>query len=166
MRQKFLPGTVIALLLVPISLHAQEPRVVTDVGPDRPLIYSADEVEWNAGPASLAAGAEFSVLEGDPGEPGVFTMRIRMPDGFVIAPHSHAGVERVTVLSGTFHLGSGDRVDRQATTGLPAGSHFSMPPGMRHFAIMEGETVIQLTSIGPWQIEYVNPADDPRSSSR
>jgi len=166
MRQQLLPGTVIAMLLVPVALHAQEPRVVTDEGPERLLIYRPGEIEWSAGPASLAAGAEFSVLEGDPGEPGVFTMRIRMPDGFVIAPHSHVGVERVTVLSGTFHLGSGDVVDREATTRLPAGSHFSLPPGMRHFAIMDGETIIQLSSIGPWQIDYVNPADDPRRSSR
>lgn len=85
-----------------------------------------------------------------------------MPDGFQIAPHWHPNVERVTVISGTFRLGHGEELDSQAATPLEPGSYVSMPPGMRHFAIAEGETIIQLTSIGPWIINYVNPADDPR----
>ncbi len=126
------------------------------------LIYRPDQIEWQPGPASFEAGSEAAVLEGDPGEAGFFNLRIRMPDGFVIAPHWHAGVERVTVVSGTFNLGMGETFDRDAAVRLPAGSYFSLPPGMRHYAFTEGETVIQLTSMGPWEITYVNPADDPR----
>jgi quercetin dioxygenase-like cupin family protein len=85
-----------------------------------------------------------------------------LPDGFVIAPHTHPGVERLTVISGTFHLGTGAVVDRAHAQRLTPGSYFSLPPGMVHFAIAEGETVVQLSSIGPWQIDYVNPAADPR----
>ena len=85
-----------------------------------------------------------------------------MPDGYVIPPHWHPVQERVTVLSGTFHLGEGQTVNRQQTQALAAGSYFTLAPQMNHFGVMEGETVIQLTSIGPWQINYVNPADDPR----
>ena len=66
------------------------------------------------------------------------------------------------MLSGTFNLGHGDVVNRAATQRLEPGSYFSLPPGMRHYAIMEGETVIQLSSIGPWVLNYVNPQDDPR----
>jgi hypothetical protein len=135
---------------------------ITDHGPAEQLIHRPGEIEWRPGPGSFEPGAEFAVLEGDPSEPGVFNMRIRMPDGFVIAPHWHPGVERVTVLSGTFHLGHGEALDRQAADRLPAGSHFSLPPEMRHYAFTEGETVIQLSSIGPWEINYVNADDDPR----
>lgn len=85
-----------------------------------------------------------------------------MPDGYVIPPHWHPVQERVTVLSGTFHLGQGKAVNRQAAQALAPGSYFSLAPRMTHFAVAEGETVIQLTSMGPWQINYVNPADDPR----
>lgn len=133
-----------------------------DEGPPEPLMFQPEDVEWADGPASLEDGAEYAVLEGDPGQEQVFTMRIRMPDGFRINPHTHPGVERVTVLSGTFHLGHGEEFDRGEADALGPGSHFSLPPGHAHFAEMEGETVIQLTSIGPWEIEYINPEDDPR----
>jgi len=160
MRHVLLMGTVLSFLLAG-GLDAQEP--IVDEGPDGPLIFAPGDLEWQDGPGSLEEGAEFTILEGDPGESGVFTMRIRMPDGFVIAPHTHPGVERVTVISGTFHLGHGEELDREAARALPPGSHFSLPRGMAHYAIMEGETVVQLSSIGPWQISYVNPEDDPRS---
>jgi quercetin dioxygenase-like cupin family protein len=166
MKRHLLILPAIALLL-PLAAQAQEPATpLVDRGPERHLIYTPAEVEWRAGPGSFQPGAQFTVLEGDPGQPGVFTMRIRMPDGFVIAPHWHSGVERVTVLSGVFNLGHGDVVDRTAARRLGAGSYFSLPPGMRHFAITEGETVIQLTSVGPWELTYVNPADDPRLAAR
>ena len=155
-------AAVLALLLLPVVAETHEQRTIQDEGPAEHLIYTPDDIEWQPGPGSFQAGAEFAVLEGDPSQPGVFTMQIRMPDGFVIAPHWHPGVERVTVLSGAFHLGHGNALDREAVQRLPAGSHFSLPPQMRHYAIVEGETVIQLSSIGPWEITYVNPEDDPR----
>jgi anti-sigma factor ChrR (cupin superfamily) len=143
---------------------SNQPAVgIHDEGPEHHLIFSPGEIEWQDGPASFEPGAEFAVLEGNPGEPGVFTMRIKMPDGFYISPHWHPGVERVTVISGTFHLGSGEELDPESTVPLATGSYTSMPPEMRHYAITEGETIIQLTSVGPWQITYVNPEeDDPR----
>jgi hypothetical protein len=115
------------LLLLPVVAETQEQRTIQDEGPAEHLIYTPDDIEWQPGPGSFQAGAEFAVLEGDPSQPGVFTMQIRMPDGFVIAPHWHPGVERVTVLSGAFHLGHGDALDREAAQRLPAGSHFSLP---------------------------------------
>ncbi|CAN5786719.1 cupin domain-containing protein [soil metagenome] len=163
MRQYLLLATVLSFLLVPFTVQAQEPAVgIVDEGPERHLIYQPAEIEWRDGPGSFAPGAQFAILEGDPSQPGLFTMRIRMPDGFVIAPHWHPGVERLTVISGTFRLGHGNVLDRAATQPLGAGSYFSLPPESRHYAITEGETEIQLSSIGPWEINYVNPADDPR----
>jgi quercetin dioxygenase-like cupin family protein len=162
MRMHVLMAAVLPLLFGSL-LAAQEPaHPPHDPGPDKHLLYRAGDVAWSDAPASLERGAQVAVLEGNPGEPGVFTMRIRMPDGFHIAPHWHPNVERVTVVSGTLHLGSGDVLDRTATTPLGPGSYTSMPPGMRHFVIAEGETVIQLTSVGPWLINYVRPEDDPR----
>lgn len=133
-----------------------------DKGPPQHVTHHADAIEWGPGPASLEAGARMAVLEGDPSAPGVFTMRVHLPDGFRIAPHWHPRPERVTVLSGTFLLGAGETVDPDAAMALEAGAYTAMPPGMRHYAIARGETVIQVTSTGPWQITYVDPADDPR----
>ena len=126
------------------------------------ILHKVDEIEWAAGPPSLPAGAEFVVLEGDPSQEGIFTMRLRLPDGYLIPPHTHPKVERVTVLSGTFHLGMDASGDPDATVTLDTGSYTAMPPGMVHYAIAEGETVVQLTSTGPWEIHYINPEDDPR----
>lgn len=89
-------------------------------------------------------------------------MRIKMPDGFRISPHWHPNVERVTVLSGTFKLGSGEIFDANNTKALLPGSYTAMPPEMRHYAVADGETVIQLTSVGPWIINYVDKNNDPR----
>jgi Domain of unknown function (DUF4437) len=127
------------------------------------VVIRPAEVKWQAGPPSLPAGAKFVVLEGDPAKRDFFAMRLMMPDGFVIPPHWHPGAERVTVISGTFHLGMGEKLDRAAAQALPAGTYSSMQPGMRHFAWAEGPTVVQVTSVGPWGINYVNPADDPRN---
>lgn len=153
---------ILSIFLGPGLVQAQG---VQDEGPDHHLLYLTEGIEWQEAPASLKRGAEVAVLEGNPGEAEVFTMRIKMPDGFIISPHTHPNVERVTVISGTFLLGDGDVVDREEMERLDAGSYTSMPPGMVHCAIAEGETVIQLTSIGPWVIDYVNPEDDPRLSN-
>lgn len=159
-------GLALAFIIIPVAGDAQEPVPLIDEGPDQPLIYPTEDIEWHEGPGSFEPGAEFTILEGNPAEPGFFTMQIRMPDGFAIAPHWHPGVERVTVISGTFHLGHGDAFDLETAERLPAGSHFSLPPEMRHYALTEGETVIQLSSIGPWEIHYVNAEDDPRGRDR
>lgn len=137
-----------------------DPR--TAYGPDEHILVPVDDIDWQPGPESLAEGAEYAVLEGDPSSSGMFVMRLRLPDGFIISPHTHPNVERVTVISGTFNLGHGAEFDRDAANRMPAGSFTSMPPGMQHFAFVEGETVVQLTSIGPWEINYIDPDDDPR----
>lgn len=120
-----------------------------------------DQIEWKDGPPSLPRGAQFAVLEGDPAGDGFFAMRLKLPNGYEIPPHWHPNVERVTVISGTFHLGMGDQRSADAQA-LPAGSYSFMPPGMRHFAWAEGDTVVQIATLGPWAINYVNPSDDPR----
>lgn len=166
MKRLLLVALVFSLLLAARTSEAQDGQEVrfVDEGPPHHVTHRPDEVPWQAGPGSFEEGAQFAVLEGDPGEEGVFTMQIKMPDGFVIRPHWHPNVERVTVLRGTFHLGSGEKMDRQAAQALPAGTYTSMPPGMTHYAIAEGETIIQLTSVGPWVINYVHDEDDPRRS--
>jgi quercetin dioxygenase-like cupin family protein len=127
-------------------------------------IHTPDKIVWKAGPASLPPGAKMVVLEGDPTKEGPFTMRVALPDGYTIPPHTHPGIEHITVLSGTFHFGMGEKFDKSATQAMPAGTFGYWPAGMKHFAWVNGETVLQLHGIGPWGINYVNPADDPRKS--
>lgn len=168
MKPVLIYGSALLFVLMTLSAHAgDEPTgAPVDTGPDRHLVFQPGTIEWQPAPASLEAGAQVALLEGDPGQPGVFTMRIRMPDGFRIAPHWHPNVERVTVITGTFHLGTGEVFDKDAAHPLGPGSYTSMPPGMRHYVFTEGETVVQISTVGPWQINYVNPADDPRLRRR
>ena len=106
------------------------------------------------------------MLEGDPAKEGPFTMRLRLPDGYQIPPHTHPKTERLTVLSGTFRLGMGEKFEEGALRDLPAGSYGCWPAGMKHFVQVRGETIVQLHGVGPWQIVYVDPADDPRKASQ
>lgn len=125
-------------------------------------IRSASQIKWSPGPESLPKGAQVAVLYGDPTKDGQFAMRLRLPDGYQIPPHSHPKPEVVTVISGTFRLGMGEKADPNAAEDLKAGSFFAFPAGMVHYAATDGETVVQLNSTGPWNIVYVNPKDDPR----
>jgi quercetin dioxygenase-like cupin family protein len=129
-------------------------------------LYPATTIEWKAGPAALPAGASMAVLEGDPTKDGPFVVRFRFPEGYHVPPHTHPKTERVTVISGTLVLATGETLDRNSAKKLPAGSFGYWPAGMKHTAWSEGETVIQLHGIGPWQISYVNPADDPRKAKK
>ena len=129
-------------------------------------VLAPQEVKWGAGPPSIPPGAQAAVLYGDPSKEGPFALRLKMPDGYKIPPHTHPKQEVVTVISGTFSLGMGETADPAKAKALPAGGFFSLPPGMAHYAVTEGETVVQLNSMGPWTLTYVNPADDPRKKSQ
>jgi hypothetical protein len=126
------------------------------------IIALPDQVTWGPAPASLPPGAKAAVLEGNPSEPGPFTMRVLLPNRYRIPPHYHAAVEHVTVLKGTFKVGMGESFNGSAMTSLPTGTFAALEPGTRHFAEAQGETIVQLHGVGPWGITYVSPADDPR----
>jgi quercetin dioxygenase-like cupin family protein len=125
------------------------------------IIVSAADLVWQEGPPSLPAGARIAVLEGDPSRSGAFTMRARVPAGYVIPRHWHAGAERITVISGSVRLGMTQDVDPAHETTLSAGGYFSMPPGTLHYFRTDEEAIIQVNGKGPWAIHYENPAHDP-----
>jgi hypothetical protein len=121
-------------------------------------IYPTAEIKWKDGPPSLPPGAKLVVLEGDPAKEGFFTMRLWLPDGFKIPPHWHPKVEHVTVISGTFNLGMGEKFDQTGAREMPAGTFGYWAAGMRHFVWVKGDTIIQLHGVGPWMITYINPS--------
>jgi quercetin dioxygenase-like cupin family protein len=145
-------------LLTASAAQAQRP----DSAAQPMTFYPGGVVEWKAGPASMPAGVQMAVLEGDPTKPGLFTMRLKFPAGIHVPPHTHSATEHTTVLAGTLHIGMGAKFDSAATRTLPAGSFGFWLAGTKHFAWMEGETILQVHGQGPWTITYVNPADDPR----
>ena len=157
----FLCATGLAVMVL-TAPSAAEPRQKMD---EANLFPTAD-LKWKAGPPSLPKGALIAVLEGDPSKEGPFVFRVKVPDGYRIPPHTHPKTERVTVISGVFIIGMGAKFDEKAGRAMPAGTYGHWPAGMTHFVRVEGETVVQFHGTGPWSIEYVNPADDPRRSPR
>jgi quercetin dioxygenase-like cupin family protein len=104
------------------------------------------------------------VIDGDPTKEQLFTMRLLFPNDYRIPPHSHPAFEHITVISGVLHVGMGNTFNMAGPLDeLRAGAFKAISPGMNHFAHAAGETVIQLHGMGPWQVNYVNPADDPRN---
>lgn len=134
-------------------------------GTDHRLLGPQD-VKWMKAPPSMPAGAEASVLYGDPSKDGLFVLRLKLPKGYAIPPHTHPRPEVVTVISGTFILGMGQVADKSKAKPLPSGSFFAFAPGMAHYAFTDEETVVQINSTGPWGIDYVNPKDDPRQKTQ
>jgi hypothetical protein len=124
--------------------------------------FTPDQVKYGPPPPFVAPGAQVAILEGDPtASSGDFTIRLKMPDGYKIAPHFHPKRENVTVISGNFKVGMGDKFDETKMGMFPAGSFAYLDPDMHHYAMASGETVVQVHGMSPLQFNYVNPADDP-----
>lgn len=119
------------------------------------------ELKWGPAPPVLPPGAQIAVLDGDPGKDGFFTLRLKFPDGYKIAPHWHPTDENIVVVSGTFVMGLGETRDNKAMHALPAGSFAVMPKMGRHYASAKGETVVQIYGQGPFVVNYVNKTDVP-----
>jgi len=124
--------------------------------------FTPDQVKYGPAPAFLPPGAQLAVLEGDPmASSGDFTIRLRMPDGYRVAPHTHPNRENVTILSGTLKVGMGDQFDASKMMSFAPGSFAYLDPSMHHYAMASGETVIQIHGMSPVKFNYINPADDP-----
>jgi hypothetical protein len=124
--------------------------------------FTPDEIQYGPAPAFLPSGAQLAVLEGNPmAATGDYTVRLKMPDGYKVAPHWHPKRENVTVISGTLKVGMGDKFDESKMMSFPAGSFAYLDPSMHHYAMASGETVLQIHGMAPFKINYVDPKDDP-----
>ena len=125
-----------------------------------------DDLKWSPAPPILPKGAQVSVLHGDPTKAGFFAMRFKFPAGYLVPPHTHPVNEVVTVITGNFKLGMGPDAEKSKAQDMPAGSFFEFAPGTPHFAYTDEETVVQITTNGPWGLTYVNAKDDPRQKTQ
>src|SRR4051812_9059918 len=125
------------------------------------MIAGTADVQWQPVPPILPKGAQITVLCGKLSEKGPFVLRLRLPAGYQIPAHHHPGEEYVTVLSGDFHAGMGDKLDKKKTMLLRTGGFIRMDAGVNHYAWASSETIVQVHGTGPFTTTYVNPADDP-----
>jgi quercetin dioxygenase-like cupin family protein len=161
-------STVVGLSIFAVT--AQEKQTTQQSGKTMATtehkIFAPAEMQWGEAPPGLPAGGQMAVLDGDPNKKGSFTVRLKAPDGYKVAPHTHPTTERLTIISGTLHLGSGDKFDEAAAREMAPGSFAVLPAGMKHFAWTTGDSIVQIQSEGPFKIKYVNPTDDPRNAKK
>ena len=158
---------MLALTITAASACAQAP----DHGPVQPSAAVAvsarnsatQDLKWGPAPAIFPPGAQMAVMQGDPGSTSLFTVRLRFPDGYKIAPHTHPTDEHVTVISGTFIVGMGSKFETKGTLTLNAGGFVTAPANHAHFATAQGATIVQVHAMGPFAMTYVNPADTPKA---
>lgn len=124
-------------------------------------ITTPDNIKWGDAPPVLSPGAQLAVLTGNPNGTGEYVVRLKMPDGYKIMPHWHPVQENVSVISGEFHVGMGDKFDEAGMQALPVGSFAAVPAHMHHYAVAKGETIVQVNGMAPFKLIYVNPSDDP-----
>ena len=133
----------------------------TSYADDMKMPVNAKDLKWGPAPATLPKGAEATIVSGDPSKDGPYVVRLKMPGGYKIPAHNHPTTEYVTVLSGNFHLGMGDKLDATKGVKLTAGGYAEAPAKMNHYAWASSPAIVQVQGQGPFAINYVNPADDP-----
>ena len=152
--------TSLVALALALSLTYLGASSAAAQAPTHTMVAPGD-LKWADVP-SLPAGAKLAVIEGPLNEAVPFTMRIQLPANYQIPAHSHPAIEHVTVISGTINMGLGDKLDRSKTKALSVGGVAIMQPKTNHFLWTAQAAVVQVHGVGPWAINYVNAADDPR----
>jgi len=133
---------------------------------DGHVMSAPKDLKWGDPPAVFEKGASFALVSGDPSKEGLYVVRLKMPAGYRINPHWHPTDEHVTVISGTFALGMGEKFDKSKMTELPAGGYALLPAKMPHYAMAKTAAVVQVHGTGPFALTYVNAADDPSQRAR
>jgi len=125
-----------------------------------------DDIEWKPFPA-FPPSVRLAVLAGQPTQPGMYAIRVKVPSGVKLMPHKNPEDRIYTVMSGIFYIGLGDDFDAEKLRPYPPGSVIVLPGDTSHFHwAKSGEYVSQVIANGPLGIEYVNPADDPREQNQ
>ena len=159
-------GRTALLLLLGARVSSEGNQAASE--PATHAVVTADQVKF--APIEIpgfASGLKIAVVHGDPNATsGSYVIRLVFPDGYKIPPHWHPAYEHVTAVSGTVGLGMGDVFDKGKGATLGAGGFAWMAPTTHHFFWAETDAVIQLHGMGPWQLYYLNPGDDPRTAKK
>lgn len=149
----------VALVTAVLLLAGSAPVLAQETHPD--ILKGPNDAKWGPAPLMLPKGVQIAVLSGDPMKSAPFVVRLKLPANTKVPAHHHPTAENITVISGKFHLGMGDKLDEKNATAFEPGGFESMPANINHYAWADAESVIQVHGQGPFKIEYANPADDP-----
>lgn len=146
---------ILMILISGTKVLAQDKDMHMKHGTDH-IMINEDELKWVDGPEALPKGLKIAVLEGNPHEAGPFTMRLKFPENYEVQPHWHPAIEHLSVLDGSFYMGTGETFNREKATLLEEGAFAVMPAKFVHYAFTKEGATIQLHGMGPWAIYFVN----------
>ena len=153
-------------VLAAVSLCvAQSKKAPAQPGAAKPAhtVLKPEDLKW--GP--LIPGAEMAVVAGTPSKAGgMYIIRIKCKDGLKVMPHWHPTDEHITVMTGIFAMGIGDKYEAGKLHDVAPGSHAAVPKEMHHFALSKGESIIEVSGMAPFVVNWVNPADDPANQAK
>jgi quercetin dioxygenase-like cupin family protein len=144
------------LALTLILVLAGETLALAQTG--SPIVITPDEIKWTSQGAYAAPGMEQVNLVGDPAKPGPYTIRLKFPKGYKVGAHTHPDAREVTILSGVFATGYGDKFDEAKLKVLPAGSFYTEPANLPHYIEIKEDVILQVTGIGPSSRRFVDEA--------
>lgn len=154
---KLLLSTIALTLLFAISstLYATD---TTQSQTSKQIVLNQSDLKFVPAPG-LPAGIMIAHIRGDLSKHEPYTFRFQMPNCYVIPAHWHTNDEEVTVISGIFHVGFGDKIDKSQSTALTAGGFELVPGKAAHYVWSEGTTVVQLDGMGPRDTTFINPKE-------
>jgi hypothetical protein len=158
--------TIVIAAVTGVLIFAAEQDAKTQAPATEHHVLNPADLKWMDNPPGLPPAGKMAVLNGDPTQAGPFTVRLKAPAGYKIMPHTHPTAERLTLISGKVRIGMGDRFDKAALQEIEPGGYVVLPAGMAHFAKLGADSILQVDSEGPFQINYVNPSDDPRNAKQ
>src|SRR5262245_27968360 len=124
----------------------------------------SEDVKWVEFPA-FPPSVRLAILIGDISRPGPYVVRVKVPDGVKLMPHTHPEDRIYTVISGVFYIGLGETFDPGMLVSYPTGSVVVLPGNTPHFHwARAGEYITQVSANGPLGLNYVNQKDDPRKN--
>ena len=141
------------------AMLASPPLLAADAAGS--MYMNPSQVKWGDAPPVFMKGAKMAVLMGDPGKAGPFVARLQVPASYKIMPHWHSIDEDLTVISGSFFLGEGDKMDKKGAHEIKAGGFHHLPAKTHHYAFSKGPAVVQINGMGPFDLVYIDPKDDP-----
>lgn len=160
------PHTLVLLAMLPCALAAAQsspPAEMATMPASTHVVIKASAVPWGDPPPGLGKGAQTAVMSGDPGQPGMYVIRIKASPGFKVAKHWHPTDEQVTLIEGDLTFDMGEGASQHMAT-LAPGDYVLLPARMHHAASTVGGAVVQINGQGPFEINYVDPKDDPRNA--
>jgi quercetin dioxygenase-like cupin family protein len=118
------------------------------------------QIIWSDAPSPMPVGSKMAVLEGNPKQDGIFTMRVMIPPYIKIPVHIHPYDERVTVISGAVYVGFGEKLDTTIADKFIEGCYYVNPVNSHHYVFTGSEgVIIQITGMGPWSITYIEDSE-------